>query len=82
MDGRLRRPRESILGMTLLLVMAGVAGPARASFGAPGVVFEQLALRPDDRILVLAPHPDDEVLGCAGVIQRALAMGLPVRVVF
>ena len=39
-------------------------------------------LRPSDRVLILAPHPDDEVLGCGGVIQQALAMGLPLRIVF
>jgi LmbE family N-acetylglucosaminyl deacetylase len=36
----------------------------------------------DDRILVFAPHPDDETLGCAGVIQEAVAMKLPVRIVW
>ncbi|MCX6644842.1 MAG: PIG-L family deacetylase [bacterium] len=36
----------------------------------------------DDRILILAPHPDDEVLGCGGVIQTALSMNIPVHVVF
>ena len=35
-----------------------------------------------DRILILAPHPDDEVLGCAGIIQKALSLKIPVRVVF
>lgn len=35
-----------------------------------------------DRILVLAPHPDDEVLGTGGLIQQALAVGADVRVVF
>ncbi|MBI4310017.1 MAG: PIG-L family deacetylase, partial [Candidatus Omnitrophica bacterium] len=29
-----------------------------------------------------APHPDDEVLGVGGVLQRAMAMKLPVKVVF
>jgi LmbE family N-acetylglucosaminyl deacetylase len=41
-----------------------------------------VALSPTDRILVLAPHPDDEVLGAAGVIQRAVAMKLPLKIVF
>ena len=44
--------------------------------------FPQLVLNPEDRILVIAPHPDDEVLGCASVIQKAVAMKIPVRVVF
>jgi LmbE family N-acetylglucosaminyl deacetylase len=33
-------------------------------------------------ILVFAPHPDDEVIGCAGVIQHALQAGKRVRVAF
>lgn len=32
-------------------------------------------------LLVLAPHPDDETLGCAGRIQRAVATGAAVTVV-
>jgi len=35
----------------------------------------------DDRVLILAPHPDDETLGAGGVIQRALASGAKTRVV-
>jgi LmbE family N-acetylglucosaminyl deacetylase len=31
--------------------------------------------------LVLAPHPDDETLGCGATIMRKLAVGTPVRVV-
>jgi LmbE family N-acetylglucosaminyl deacetylase len=33
-------------------------------------------------ILIFAPHPDDEVIGCGGVIQKALAAGESVRIVF
>ena len=49
---------------------------------APTNALPQLVWRADDRVLVLAPHPDDEVLACGGVIQQALARKLPVRVVF
>lgn len=34
------------------------------------------------RLTVLAPHPDDESLAAGGLIQRALALGVPVDVVF
>lgn len=34
-----------------------------------------------DSIVVFAPHPDDEVIGCAGIIQQALARGARVKVV-
>ena len=38
------------------------------------------AQRPDS-IVVFAPHPDDEVIGCAGTIMQALARGARVKVV-
>jgi len=34
-----------------------------------------------ERIMVFAPHPDDEALACAGIIRRALDRGDEVRVV-
>jgi LmbE family N-acetylglucosaminyl deacetylase len=34
------------------------------------------------RLLVMAAHPDDEVLGCGGTILKALQQGAQVRVVF
>ena len=33
------------------------------------------------RALILAPHADDETLGCAGVIQKYLSQGSSVRIV-
>lgn len=34
-----------------------------------------------ESIVVFAPHPDDEVIGCAGIIMQALARGARVTVV-
>src|SRR5882672_10265920 len=41
-----------------------------------------LEIRPTDRIMVLAPHPDDESLAAAGILQRACALGARTRVLF
>jgi LmbE family N-acetylglucosaminyl deacetylase len=49
---------------------------------ATSLIRPQLELNEDDRLLVLVPHPDDDILSAAGTIQQALAKGIPVRVVF
>lgn len=55
-------------------------GPTAFAVDQPNI--GNIALSPTDRILVLAPHPDDEVLGAGGVIQQAVAQKLPIKVVF
>lgn len=41
-----------------------------------------LSSRPNaDRVLVIAPHPDDESLACAGVIRRAVKNGDAVKII-
>jgi LmbE family N-acetylglucosaminyl deacetylase len=35
----------------------------------------------DDRVLILAPHPDDEAIGAGGLIQRALSAGAKVNII-
>jgi len=39
-------------------------------------------IKETDRILILAPHPDDEAIGCAGVIQEAVSKGAELKVVY
>jgi LmbE family N-acetylglucosaminyl deacetylase len=48
----------------------------------PTAAAGQVRLADGDRVLVLAPHPDDEVLGAGGVLREAVQRGLRVRVVF
>ena len=81
----------ALLLVVLAVVAAGCAHNAPAA--APNFVYDpaapasppqrpELTLADNDRILVLAPHPDDEVLATGGLVQQALAKGLPVKVVF
>ena len=39
-------------------------------------------LNQDDRILVIAPHPDDEILCCGGLLKRASERGIAAQVAF
>lgn len=41
-----------------------------------------LALSADDRLLIVAPHPDDETLAAGGLIQYASEQGACIHVVF
>jgi LmbE family N-acetylglucosaminyl deacetylase len=60
----------------LALAVLSISSPGDADVAA-------LDLRADasTRLLVLAPHPDDEALGAAGLIKRVLASGGQARVV-
>ena len=72
--------RRSLATAAAGLVLA-LAAPAQEETSAVPPA-GALRLEAADRILVLAPHPDDESLCTGGVIQRALAQKLPVRVVW
>ena len=76
--------RAAIAGAIWLLFV--VSSMALAGQNEPtkveGLPWPKLTLNSADRLLILAPHPDDEVLGCGGVIQQAAALGLPIRIAF
>src|SRR5262245_44158967 len=69
----------SALPIAALLV---VVGCRPAVHPAPVPDGSRILLGDGDRILVLAPHPDDEVLGAGGVLHEAVSRKLPVHVVF
>lgn len=37
---------------------------------------------PGDRVVVLAPHPDDETLGCGGTLRLLIEAGKKVKIIF
>ncbi|WP_295400751.1 PIG-L family deacetylase [uncultured Thiocystis sp.] len=45
------------------------------------IPYQALTAMESGRVLVLAPHPDDEVFGCGGAVMRHVAAGDPVQVV-
>ncbi|BCS32228.1 hypothetical protein TBR22_A14380 [Luteitalea sp. TBR-22] len=63
----MRLSRLALVGLLLALAGAPAHGRLRAAQAGP--------------VVVLAPHPDDETLGCGGVIARRAAEGRRVVVV-
>ena len=44
--------------------------------------FQLFPFSKSDKLLIVAPHPDDESLGTGGLVQRAFASQVPVRILF
>ena len=69
-------PLASAVAVCLALSTACGSGRQLATNGDA-----QLRLAPVD-LLVFAPHPDDEVIGAGGMLQRAVESGMRVLIVF
>src|SRR5215472_18449917 len=65
-----KRPSACLKSALLFVIATGLS-----------VAFAQPSSTHPDSIVVFAPHPDDEVIGCAGIIMQALARGARVKVV-
>ncbi|MCK9573500.1 MAG: PIG-L family deacetylase, partial [Candidatus Omnitrophica bacterium] len=59
--------------LTLFLFLTICAIPA---------CFAELSFSPDDRVIILAPHPDDEIISTGGIIQKALGSNAKVKIVY
>jgi LmbE family N-acetylglucosaminyl deacetylase len=44
--------------------------------------FDTLDLSDHHKIMVLSPHPDDDVIGCGGIIRKAVQNGAEIKVVY
>ena len=80
------KPRRIALRLVVSILTVSAAAVAYFAYttvkGVPSLIgLTPLSLEGHKRVLVLAPHSDDETLGAAGLIQSALQAGMEVRVV-
>lgn len=68
--------------MTLWINAPGLVAFFYQSYSTPRVMALPVdpGFAPTDRVLLLAPHPDDEVLCCGGMLQQAVQAGAQVYI--
>ncbi len=65
-----------------VLLLSGCRSVEKPGIDRWGPIPELEPFKKGERILILAPHPDDEAIACAGIIQQALIAGAKVKVVY
>ncbi|MEI8350151.1 MAG: PIG-L family deacetylase [Candidatus Omnitrophota bacterium] len=68
--------------MTVAKTMMRILFACAIFFGVAANCFARLEFSPEDRVLILAPHPDDEAIAAAGIIQHARACGAKLKVAY
>jgi N-acetylglucosamine malate deacetylase 1 len=76
-----------LIPRSLLRIFSRVARPYLSAYGLlqTSKVFNRSALvwaPEDERVAVIAPHMDDETIGCGGTLARHVARGAEVSVIF
>ncbi|MDP2927575.1 MAG: PIG-L family deacetylase, partial [Candidatus Omnitrophota bacterium] len=71
-----------LLVVALVLLSGGCASMQKPDSSGRNRHAELESFKKNERILILAPHPDDESIACAGIIQKALKAGAQVKVVY
>ena len=79
MLSRAGRRIASFIGVPMAIAIA--SGTPRATGVGAAQLRATLAVDAGTRLLVIAPHPDDETLAAGGLMQRVQAVGGAVRVV-
>ncbi|MFA5315228.1 MAG: PIG-L family deacetylase [Candidatus Omnitrophota bacterium] len=72
--------RKAFFVVAVLLWVCFLSAPA-AGGASPGEEVLPPFL-PTDRVLILAPHPDDEAIATSGVIQRCIQNNIPLKIVY
>src|SRR2546423_8928728 len=72
--------RRTICGICVLIGI-GVSPNLNAA-KRPAPPLPTLTVTGDTRLLVISPHPDDEVLGTGGLMQHVHSVGGVIRVVY
>lgn len=74
--------KRGFLIFSFLLFICGCATITKVDFSYWKNLPVLEEFKKGQRILILAPHPDDEAIACSGVIQKALKVGAQVKIVY